>query len=213
MGPMGSPKTSVLNHPAPSKTPEDGRIQFNRGISLPSRIVHFYEVATLHLVQKFEGSPSALQEPRHHMPFPPIPPPHPSGASSWTAWPLKYGLYSPETSVSNHFTPRNNPEVAGIHFKRVGSLRSRRINFCPRACTKCEKWFVSVCWMWHKICRWTRISVLVWHKLLQHASFAWHAVFTYGDYIRRSNEDIAETESKLNVVFALRCPLITIKTT
>ena len=43
-----------------------------------------------------------------------------------TAWPLKMGpIGSPETSVSNHLTPRNNPEDGRIQFNRGGSLRSR----------------------------------------------------------------------------------------
>jgi hypothetical protein len=34
-----------------------------------------------------------------------------------------------ETSVSNHFTPRNNPEEGRIQFNRSGSLRSRILHF------------------------------------------------------------------------------------
>jgi hypothetical protein len=50
---------------------------------------------------------------------------------SWTAWPLKKGpICSPETSVSNHFTPCNNPEDGRIQFNRGGSLTSR-INIDP----------------------------------------------------------------------------------
>ena len=38
--------------------------------------------------------------------------------------PLKMGpKSSPETSVSNHLTPRNNPEEGRIQFNRGGSLR------------------------------------------------------------------------------------------
>ena len=39
MGPIDSPKTSVLNHLTPHDNPEDGRIQFDRGGSLRSREV------------------------------------------------------------------------------------------------------------------------------------------------------------------------------
>ena len=36
--------------------------------------------------------------------------------SSWTSWPLKtWRIRSPETSVLNHLTPRNNPEDGRIH--------------------------------------------------------------------------------------------------
>ena len=37
---IGSPETSVLNHFTPCNNPEDGRINFNRGGSLRSRMVH-----------------------------------------------------------------------------------------------------------------------------------------------------------------------------
>jgi hypothetical protein len=37
---------------------------------------------------------------------------------------------SPETSVSNHLTPRNNPEHGRIQFNRGGSLRSRTAKQC-----------------------------------------------------------------------------------
>ena len=43
----------------------------------------------------------------------------------WTAWHVKVGLTgSPETSVFNHLTPRNNPEDGRIQFNREGSLIS-----------------------------------------------------------------------------------------
>ena len=49
---------------------------------------------------------------------------------------------SPEKSVSNHLTPRNNPEDGRIQFDRGGSLRSRdfpvvkRLVFLPQnVCT------------------------------------------------------------------------------
>jgi hypothetical protein len=44
------------------------------------------------------------------------------------AWPLKKGpIGSPETSVSNHLTPRNNPEDVKIQYNRGGDLRSRKL--------------------------------------------------------------------------------------
>jgi hypothetical protein len=50
-----------------------------------------------------------------------------SSPSSWTAWPMKMErIGSPETSVQNHVTPRNNPEDGRIPFSRGGSLRSHK---------------------------------------------------------------------------------------
>ena len=41
---------------------------------------------------------------------------------AWTAWPFKIGpTGSPETSVSNHLKPRNNPEDGRIQFKSCGT--------------------------------------------------------------------------------------------
>ena len=46
---------------------------------------------------------------------------------SWTVWPLKMGLTgSPETSVLNQLTPRNNSEDGRSQFYHGGSLRSRK---------------------------------------------------------------------------------------
>jgi hypothetical protein len=51
--------------------------------------------------------------------------------SSSTACFLKMGpIGSPETSVSNHPTPRNNPEGGISQFNRGGSLLSRRCRIC-----------------------------------------------------------------------------------
>jgi hypothetical protein len=36
-------------------------------------------------------------------------------------------LGNPETSVSNHLTPRNNPKDGRINLNRDGSLRSRML--------------------------------------------------------------------------------------
>jgi hypothetical protein len=41
MRPIGSPETSVLNQRTVRNNPEDGRIHFNRGESLPSRVVQW----------------------------------------------------------------------------------------------------------------------------------------------------------------------------
>ena len=47
------------------------------------------------------------------------------GQHSWTFWPVKMGpIGSPETLVSNHVTPRINPEDGGIQFNPGASLRS-----------------------------------------------------------------------------------------
>jgi hypothetical protein len=40
MGEIGRPETSVLNYLTPRNNPEDGIIQFNRGVSLQSRITY-----------------------------------------------------------------------------------------------------------------------------------------------------------------------------
>ena len=51
----------------------------------------------------------------------------------WTSWPLKIRtICSPETSVSNHLTPRNNSEDGIIEFKRGGCLQFSRVRFCLR---------------------------------------------------------------------------------
>ena len=39
MGPIGSPETSVYNHLTPRNNPEDKIIQFNSGVSIPSRVL------------------------------------------------------------------------------------------------------------------------------------------------------------------------------
>ena len=38
-------------------------------------------------------------------------------------------IRSPETSVSNHVTPRNNPEYGIMQFNNGGSLQSRKTMF------------------------------------------------------------------------------------
>ena len=43
-------------------------------------------------------------------------------------------IASPETSVSNHLTPRNNPEDGRIQFNRGGSLRSRQVQNFMKIC-------------------------------------------------------------------------------
>ena len=81
--------------------------------------------------------------------------------SSCTVWHLKIRpIGSPETSVSNHFTPRNNPEVRGIRFKRgrnpvprkvinVFALTRRMPTLsCPNfintfEVSSCQKWTVT----------------------------------------------------------------------
>ena len=43
-----------------------------------------------------------------------------SSRPAWTDWPFKTGrIGSPETSVSNHLTPRNDPEGGRIEIKRI----------------------------------------------------------------------------------------------
>jgi hypothetical protein len=55
---------------------------------------------------------------------------------SWTSWPLKIRtIGSPETSVSNHLTPRNNSEDGIIESKRGESLQFCREWFCWRTMT------------------------------------------------------------------------------
>ena len=59
---------------------------------------------------------------------------------SWTAWHLNIGLIrSPETSVSNLLTPRNNPEDGRLHFNSGGSLRSRKRILTNREHDRCTK--------------------------------------------------------------------------
>ena len=51
---------------------------------------------------------------------------------AWTAWPLRMGrISSPETSVSNHFTLRNNPEDWRCQFSCGESLRSLKHGVVP----------------------------------------------------------------------------------
>jgi hypothetical protein len=91
---------------------------------------------------------------------------------------------SPETSVSNHLTPHNNPEDGRIQFNRGASLRSRNsafiqrvqlrvscdfCNFCDwgvrlqSQCTSCTALTV-VCCTWNIFWTLRRFVFQEWHK-------------------------------------------------
>jgi hypothetical protein len=67
----------------------------------------------------------------------------------WRAWPLEMGSTgSSETSVSNHLTPRNNPEDGRIQYYRDGSLWSRMYNLCLKRFWKLAKECAFYQWIW-----------------------------------------------------------------
>ena len=69
--------------------------------------------------------------------------------SSWTAWALKMGLISsPETSTSNHRTPRDNPEDGRTHFNHGESLRPRIHFICVYIKTRGKMYCARDTSMW-----------------------------------------------------------------
>lgn len=83
-------RRKVLKRLTQHNHPEDGKVYYNRGGSLRSRIVHMYGGYSTSRPETRNASDEenqstilavlrpALEGPQHHSSFPPVPPPHPA---------------------------------------------------------------------------------------------------------------------------------------